>query len=449
MSTHNYKTYINDLLIQLAGSGYGSYINTTYTGAPTCADDVVLMASNINDLQIQLNIASDYANQERYQIHPDKSRCVSFGVNHPASIILDGTAIVVGEKLTHLGINRYSNTPSSNCVPQDRISTARRTAYLLMGSGFHGVNGISPHISIKIYRSYVLPRLMYGLESIVLKTKHITELEAYHKKTLRELQSLPVRTASSAVYLMSGIPPLEALLDQQIANLLSMVGSGDSKLLAEIGTNQLARKSNRSSSWFVYSSHRLTKYGLDPLAIIEGRIKKVRIKSIIMNYWASTLIEEAKTKTSLRFLKVDSCNLNVPHPVWQSVGCNPADTRKAIQKARILTGTYILQSNKANFNQFEVDPTCPLCGAAPEDRLHFITACVTLQDIRAKYMENMESLIPGFKSIESSQQLQIILDPFTSNHNVTGDRAVLEAISRNLIFSLHCKRQRILNESSS
>ena len=43
----------------------------------------------------------------------------------------------------------------------------------------------------------------------------------------------------------------------------------------------------------------------------------------------------------------------------------------------LLTGTYILQGNRAAFNQYEVDPTCKLCSTAPETRQHFIAKCTS------------------------------------------------------------------------
>ena len=56
-----------------------------------------------------------------------------------------------------------------------RMPLGRRSAYALMGSGFHGMNGISPAISIHIYRTYgpapcsVWPR------------GHHPEVQAYHQ----------------------------------------------------------------------------------------------------------------------------------------------------------------------------------------------------------------------------------------------------------------------------
>ena len=73
MSTHNYKMYVNNLLLQLTNSQSGAKIGETFIGAPTCADDIILMAADLVELQTQINIVSDYADRERYHIHPDKA----------------------------------------------------------------------------------------------------------------------------------------------------------------------------------------------------------------------------------------------------------------------------------------------------------------------------------------------------------------------------------------
>ena len=120
-------------------------------------------------------------------------------------------------------------------------------------------------------------------------------------------------------------------------------------------------------------------------------------------------------------------------------------TRKATQKARLLTGTYTLQSNKATFNQFAIDATCPLCGEAPEDRQHFILNCSTLHVIRAKHLTEVNHLIPNFNDFDPEDKLLILLD--SSYPRLRCNRADLEAVSRSYIYSLHCKRTSILNSS--
>ena len=56
------------------------------------------------------------------------------------------------------------------------------------------------------------PNFWLGSCGIEGKTD-IQSLESYHRTTLRELQSLPKRTAKCAVYLLAGTLPLEGLID--------------------------------------------------------------------------------------------------------------------------------------------------------------------------------------------------------------------------------------------
>ena len=47
-----------------------------------------------------------------------------------------------------------------------------------------------------------------------------------------------------------------------------------------------------------------------------------------------------------------------------------------------MTGTYVLQSNRAKFNQYSVDPACLLCGDDAEDMIHFLLKCRCLSEPR-------------------------------------------------------------------
>ena len=60
LSTHLYKLYINDLLADLENRQLGLHIGTTYTGCPTCADDLSLMSKCTEEFGSMLNIAYIY-----------------------------------------------------------------------------------------------------------------------------------------------------------------------------------------------------------------------------------------------------------------------------------------------------------------------------------------------------------------------------------------------------
>ena len=97
-------------------------------------------------------------------------------------------------------------------------------------------------------------------------------------------------------------------------------------------------------------------------------VSNERIYDFIVRKWT----DEISTKSSLKYLNCDILSVGNPHPVWASVRSNIKDRRRAELKVKLLTGTYTLQANWANFNQYAVDPTCKLCDSEPEDREHFL-----------------------------------------------------------------------------
>ena len=311
---------------------------------------------------------------------------------------------------------------------------------------FHGMNGISPKVSTHIYQIYVLSRLMYGLESVILKPGQIAELASYHKRTLREIHSLPPRTAGCAIFLLAGVPPLEAILDSQLASLLYNVHKSPSDKLRQIGLHQLSCKDSKwpkSSSWFVYCAKRLAVYDLDSLDIFLGKIKPSRAKHTILSYWTRLLQEDALTKSTLKYLDASKCSLRSPHPVWSNITCSTTETRKAIQKAKMLCGVYTLQTNRAVFNQFQVDSTCPLCLSAPEDRIHLLVNCSTQEEIRCKYLPDIIHTVSEevYSHLSEDDKVKLILDSnFVKTLNAKCDIVDLEVVSRSYTFSVHCKR---------
>ncbi|CAC5381048.1 unnamed protein product [Mytilus coruscus] len=148
-----------------------------------------------------LNTIEWYANQHNYNIHPTKSKVISYGStkNHNTSIWnFSNNTIQLSKETTHLGLKRSSQKEIVTNI-EDRIKSARRTKYDLINSGLQGTNGVSPKVSHTVYRTCVLPRLLYGWEIFLLTNKtnpDVGEISYWHthcvqyKLLLREQQNL-------------------------------------------------------------------------------------------------------------------------------------------------------------------------------------------------------------------------------------------------------------------
>ena len=197
---------------------------SSYCGCPACADDVALLTRCKNELQLMANVFNRNCKQDRVTIHPSKSNVVLLK-NHKSvtkknvKVELNGNNISLSENTTHLGL-LHAEVNENIINIDDRLRLARRTLYSLISTGVHGSNGLNPKCSYKIYQCYVLPRLLFGLEVLPLTQTQINILSKFHISNLRRFQSLPIRTATCAVYLLIGALPLEAELHKRQLGLL-------------------------------------------------------------------------------------------------------------------------------------------------------------------------------------------------------------------------------------
>ena len=82
--------------------------------------------------------------------------------------------------------------------------------------------------------------------------------------------------------------------------------------------------------------------------------------------------------------------------IWLEVGSDTVLVHKANIQAKLDSGTstwYILQSNKAKFDQYEVSSDCPLCGNSSENIQHFLPRCEKLQTVRNPYIKKLQYLL--------------------------------------------------------
>ena len=192
LSTHLYKLYINDLPTILERHRLGLNIGEEFYGSPLCADDIILMSTNPTEIQSMLDISYNYSCQHRYIIHPEKSMLITterLKDNSTHSITIGEKPIQSSLQTTHLGIVRACKNEVKINI-QDHISTARKTLYSLIPVGINSKDGLNPLVAYRIYQSYVIPRLLYGLEVLPLNQSQVAELETFHIKTLRSIQAL-------------------------------------------------------------------------------------------------------------------------------------------------------------------------------------------------------------------------------------------------------------------
>ena len=115
--------------------------------------------------------------------------------------------------------------------------------------------------------------------------------------------------------------------------------------------------------------------------------------------------------SSLKYMYVDHYFPWRKHPCIQAVS-GMRDVPRVSVKAKLLTGTYILQVNRVAFNQNEVSPLCLLCHENDETTEHFLLQCPVLSCVRQPLLTRVVELYTGLfqEQPNSPSLLQFILD---------------------------------------
>jgi hypothetical protein len=372
-------------------SKLGCHIGTLTINAIACADDIALVCDNPYDLQIHVNQAVNYSDTHRYKLQPQKSVIIEINNtkrNHrdrQPPIKINQNNMPVVEKSAHLGILRSKSKEKTEATHiEQHITKARRTAYSLLSAGFHGVNGLDPMTSLSLYKTYIQPVLTYGLEIVQPKQSNLVKLELFQKTILKQILSLPINTPDPTAYILSGLLPVEAIIDIKCMTLFNNIcRQPDNAIEKQLTMRQLLNKSTDSRSWFINIKKILLKYefsNIDELWTnpIRKSIWKSSVQKAVENFWTEKIRETATWYPSLEHLNRKLYTPKLPHPIIDiSKDLNPSRAAISIGvKLKIVTGTYPFQGSRAKYSN--ISPICELCGENDETLEHLLLECKLL-----------------------------------------------------------------------
>jgi hypothetical protein len=453
-STELFKGRCDQLLNTLEQSTLGFSIGAIDCSVPTCADDMALLSSTAISLQAMINVAVADANRERYQFNVKKSKVMVMNSNIKPSVwqdlplwtLSEGNSIAVSNKETHLGIVRTPDCKSGTTVVEN-IKLARRSLFSLTGAGMYGLNGAHPKPSVHLWNTYIIPRLVYGLDVIPITSRQLEDLEIFQRSNLKRIQHLPPGTPNAAVLLLVGTLPIEAVIDQKVLSLYTNMCRLEDSRERCILQRQLAVKDMSSCSFTTRVKVVLHKYGLpSAFSVLHDPPNKPRwkrlVKQAITSYWNVELRKEASHKTSLLNFSYSACNIGTIHPAWDTAYYSAIDIQRACVKVKMLTHQYLTAEKSAKYKG--TSSACPVCLSETETLAHLILYCpITAAERRRGISQLQDEVNPSVWRIiqdDPDKLLQLILDcrhPLVNAY--ISDRTALrvECISRHMCFGLH------------
>ncbi len=448
-STMEYKHFIDPLLWTLQGTGVGASFGETDLAAPTCADDVALMAFEPENLQVLLHLAHSYSQQEGYRLQPKKCAVVMYGhpTKHQYPFTIGTDPIPVLESTKHIGIERDSVSGGVTGHTAAVISKANRAFFAKMRPN------LAPVTATDIFQTAVLPVLTYGMETLVFTDDALEPIESAQEFMLQQILGLPSKTPKYVTNLLLGLLPAKAIIHKRILGFFrSLITPGT--ISRSIIERDLAICGIMDKySWSSMVSRVLAFYDLpSAFSLLQypptATVWKDKVTKAINAHWEHLITALTATYPSLRFVQTSSFRIGRAHHAVTSVLSNPIDTVKVKIRLKLLTGTYILQSNRPSFNQHN-SRMCPLCRNGVETRQHFILECEVLNDARREKLAAFgdilyETFKVPFETLPLEKQFQYIMDPSSLLQGDTNpDLAELETAARRLCHQLHVNRYRL------
>jgi hypothetical protein len=261
--------------------------------------------------------------------------------------------------------------------------------------------------------TYILPVLLYGLE-IFIPTD--AEATVFYENTLRQMLSLPTNVAKPALYVLLGAVPLEAYIHRKALGMFGSIARSKTSIEHQVAQRQILMYTYRDGSWFSRIKVTLLKYDLPSASSVldsapSKEVWKKTVQKNVERYWMDNITQAARLYPSLHALNTEMYKPECCHPIVKSVTSLPADSRRVGAHLRLVTGTCILQSKKARYNQYAVDPTCLLCKNGPETSVHFLMECKALDEPRSRALMRIGQTVDGISELETSVSTQLILDP--------------------------------------
>ncbi len=189
------------------------------------ADDIVLISSTKRDMQCLIDIVEQFGEVREIKFNPSKTNYI--GVNEHVEIKskrymddikfirMDGKIIDSVSSLKYLGSYLSDNLLNKEHLNERYRMTSAAVDKLVKSSGFHSEH-VSVAIKIQLYKSFIRPVLTYGLETMILGTKEMSDLQKKEEKIIKVALGLSTRLSSTELMLSLGLNRLELRLDSLI-----------------------------------------------------------------------------------------------------------------------------------------------------------------------------------------------------------------------------------------
>ncbi len=379
------------------------------------ADDEALISSNAAGLQQMLSCLDTWCNKWKLTINGDKAKVVHF--RHKSKILskfqfkCGNTNIDYSKNCKYLGLWFDEYLDYSFTVDQLAKSASRALGSLI--SKYYTTGGMEYDVYSKLYKSLVLPVMMYGAS--VWGFKSYKKINMVQNRAAKAFLGLGKFAPNNATI---GDIGWSSCLANQIGEVYhAMLRFND---MENSRFNEIVFMWSKSQSKSNESRFHKFLHSMDINYNLNAPCKKQAVKDIVneVDYngqveWHRSIWNDKGNEINgnkLRLYRLFKERIEADHYVKMSMS---KEHRKGI--ARLRSGTFPLQIELGRYKKIPLDQRlCKFCKAdCIENEIHFLLDCELYEDLRYQLFYEMCNLDNDFNSYNTLQKICIL---FTTKH---------------------------------
>lgn len=353
------------------------------------ADDTILFSDSPEDLQMQLNVFSEYCKIWRLKVNIGKTKCMIFSkgrLNNRVHFKFDTEEIEIVKSFTYLG-TVFSRTGSFNEAKTYNVKKATIAMYDVLKKG--KLYNLSVQCMYDLYDKIVKPILLYGCE--IWGFTNLQVIERAHLKFCKLLLGVKRSTPTCMVYGELGACPLNISVNTRMLTYWShMIKSKESKLNV-IMYKLLCHNQYRSNNTILYLSYikqLLDKCGISYVWNVQNieDLNTTWLKSYVKQTLYDQFTQEWENDV---FTSSKSSCYRIYKENFGFEGYLDVLTdkeRNIFCKFRTTNHRFIIETGRWNDIERQ-DRICTHCNSQRiGDEFHYLLECQSLAEHRKKYL---------------------------------------------------------------
>ena len=170
LSPYLFAVFVDIILVNLRNSKFGCHINTVCYNAIMFADDLILLAISLRDLQAMVGLCVEELDLLDLKVNLKKSMCLRIGKRHNeqiSQVVINNQALEWKQEIKYLGVT-FVSANSFKCT----LQAARQNFFKALNGIFAKIGTkASPAVVLSLVNSYCLPVLLYGTEALSINNK--------------------------------------------------------------------------------------------------------------------------------------------------------------------------------------------------------------------------------------------------------------------------------------